>query len=142
MNNITVTVELCAEDRARLDKILAALTEHDCSKCVDAAVKYTAASVGPFQPVAAPEKPEPLPAEPEPEAVNTPEPEKPAEPEKQPEEQPQVTHADIQRKVVDLSSAGKKAEVREIVTAYAVKVSAIPADKCNEVWDKLTALEG
>ena len=38
MNDIKLTVELCAEDRARLDKIiegLAAIGKHpDCSKCV------------------------------------------------------------------------------------------------------------
>ena len=58
-------------------------------------------------------------------------------------EQPTITHADIQKKVVALSAAGKKTEVRDAVLAYGnVNVSGIPADKLTEVWDKLTALEG
>ena len=58
-------------------------------------------------------------------------------------EQPTVSRADIQQKVVNLSAAGKKAEVRDIVLAYNnTKVSDIPEDKLAEVWDKLTALEG
>lgn len=140
MNNITVTVELCAEDRARLDKILAALESHDCRKCVDAAVKYAAANVGPFEPVVTPENVAAPLVEAEPETVNTFAEEKPAEAEKQPEA-PTVTHADIQRKVVELSAAGKKAEVREIVTAHAKKVSDLPEDKLVEVWEKLNALK-
>lgn len=140
MNNITVTVELCAEDRARLDKILAALESHDCSKCVDAAVKFTAANAGPFEPVAVPEKFSEALVEAEPETVNTFAEEKPAEAEKQPEA-PTVSHADIQRKVVELSAAGKKAEVRDIVTTYAKKVSDLPEDKLTEVWAKLNALK-
>lgn len=65
--------------------------------------------------------------------------EAPAEPTPEPR---QVTLADIQHKIVKLTTAGKKAEAREIVTAYAAKVSAIPADKLAEVLEKLTALEG
>lgn len=53
-----------------------------------------------------------------------------------------VELSDIQKKVVELSAAGKKAEVREIVTKYASRVSAIPAEHTAEVWEKLTALEG
>ena len=49
---------------------------------------------------------------------------------------------DVQKKVVELAAAGKKSQVREIVNEYAARVSAIPADKVAEVWDKLTALEG
>jgi hypothetical protein len=49
---------------------------------------------------------------------------------------------DVQRKVVELSAAGKKVEVREIVTAYATRVSEVPADKLDEVMAKLIALEG
>ena len=49
---------------------------------------------------------------------------------------------DVQKKVVELAAAGKKSQVREIVNEYAARVSAIPADKVAEVWDRLTALEG
>lgn len=49
---------------------------------------------------------------------------------------------DVQQKVVNLAAAGKKAEVKEIVNAYAERVSAIPEDKLDEVMSKLIALEG
>ena len=49
----TITIELCAEDRARLDGILEALKSHNCQGCVEAAVKYTAAQMAaPMEPVA------------------------------------------------------------------------------------------
>ena len=50
--------------------------------------------------------------------------------------------ADIQKAVVRLAAAGKKAEVREIVKGYADRVSAIPEDKRTEVLARLSALEG
>jgi hypothetical protein len=50
--------------------------------------------------------------------------------------------SDIQKKVVELSAAGKKSAVRDVITKYASRVSAIPADKTAEVWEQLTALEG
>ncbi len=141
-NPITVTVELCAEDRARLDKIFEALTAHNCSSCAKSVAEYTsqfvaqsAARAGADE--AADEQP----------TVDTPVAEVPENGQEMPKaedkpEAPQVSTSDIQRKVVELSSAGKKAEVREIVKAYADKVSTIPEDKLGEVWQKLTALEG
>lgn len=52
-----------------------------------------------------------------------------------------VKLSDIQQKVVELSAAGMKAQVRDIVKAYAEKVSAIPEDKLQEVWAQLDSLE-
>lgn len=52
------------------------------------------------------------------------------------------TKADLSQLVVRLSAAGLKAQVREIITAYADRVSNIPEDKYAEVMAKLTALEG
>ena len=49
------------------------------------------------------------------------------------------TKADLSQLVVRLSAAG---QVREIITAYADRVSNIPEDKYAEVMAKLTALEG
>lgn len=141
MNNITVKVELCDEDRARLDKILEALTSKNCQDCVTSVTKYVAAEVGQAaeHPVADP-FPEPEPA-PEP----APEPEAPAEPEpiEAPEpgtEAPTVSQSDVQKLVVELSAAGMKEQVREIVTEYAARVSLIPEDKLAEAWARLTAL--
>jgi len=117
----TITIELCAEDRARLDKILEALT-----------------STAKQENIVEPEHP-----------VITPFPEVPvvAEPEQPQEEKPvivemPVTVAEVQQKVVALSAAGRKTEVRAIVKAYADKVSAIPEDKLGEVWMQLSELEG
>lgn len=75
--------------------------------------------------------------QPEPEAEPTIEEEAPTEP-----VVPWVTMADIQKKVVDLSTAGKKDAVKAIIQAYAPKVSAIPEDKYGEVLEKLATLEG
>lgn len=80
-------------------------------------------------PAAAPvkaEAPSPAPATPVPEAPTA----KPC------------TKADLSQLVVRLSAAGLKAQVREIITAYADRVSNIPEDKYAEVMAGLTALEG
>lgn len=53
---------------------------------------------------------------------------------------PKYTKADIQKAVVTLAAKGKKAEVKEIVSKYATKVSDIPEDKYGEVMDSLNAL--
>ena len=52
------------------------------------------------------------------------------------------TKADLSQLVVRLSAAGLKAQVREIITAYADRVSNIPEDNYAEVMAKLTTLEG
>lgn len=52
------------------------------------------------------------------------------------------TKADLSQLVVRLSAAGLKAQVREIITAYADRVSNIPEDKYAEVMARLAALEG
>lgn len=130
MNHITI--ELCQEDRARLDAILTALQSCGTPYIVTAEKTQEEATVEAVQ------EPQDEPAV-EPEEVPAPEAEQPtaAEP-----AAPAVSLSDIQKKVVDLSVAGKKDQVREIIKAYATKVSAIPADKVDEVWQKLTALEG
>ena len=143
MATATITIELCSEDRARLDGILEALKNHNCKGCVEAATAYAAAQLSPAY-AAAQLSPAVVPGEPatedheEPKAEPTPEPEQPAAK----EDVPAVTLSDIQQKVVALSAAGKKAQVRDIITAYASRVSAIPEDKVGEVWQKLTELEG
>ena len=133
MNEFKVTVELSGEDRKviaelgnKLDAILAAIpAAHNCDGCVQAAL--TVAGVGKKQPQEEPQ--------PEPEVVVTPEPEAQPEPEKK------IERSDIQQKVVALSAAGKKDQVREIVKSYAERVMAIPEECLGEVWEKLQALE-
>lgn len=142
-NNINVTIELCKEDRARLDNILDALNglavTHRIEAPASAAVEKMAQQISaeekeaaffgePKQEAPAPEKqPEPAPA--------------PQEPAKT-EAAPEVTTAELQSKVVQLVGAGKKDEARTIVQEYAKSVSEVPADKRAEVLARLNALEG
>ena len=129
----TITIELCAEDRARLDSLLAKL-----DRCIgefipsgEAHTDYGYKAQGveyATQDEAAEAKLEEIP-----------------EPYSEPcpfETAPAATRADVQQKVVALSAAGKKEKVRAVVNAYAPKVSGIPEDKLAEVLEKLNALEG
>lgn len=153
MNEVKIITELCAEDRARIDKHTAALE----------ALTAALGNVGtPFQ--TEPKKSthitiipnergmslvgkvldEPLYEEGT--GVNdlgfipieTDEDDEP--------EAPQCVYShtkeELQQKVVGLVSKGKKEEVKDIIKGYAAKVSEIPEDKVDEVWAKLDALEG
>lgn len=154
MQDIKITVELCSEDRARLDNILQALialvkpqkVAHSIEeleqqlkeargevepqidplqKMLEAAIAGTPASV---IDEAKPETP-----------TNA-----PTQPETPTEAQPFVTLEDIQQKVMQLATVNggaKKDKVRGIINNYAKKVSDVPADKWPEVWEKLNALE-
>lgn len=127
MNHITI--ELCTEDRARLDRILEALER------VAPRQLYALDLSAPL------ESPENEPQAPEaetPQETQT-ETKKPTEPKN---EAPAVTVEDIRSKVLALTAAGKKEELKAIIKDYAPKVSEIPADKLAEVLDKLNALEG
>lgn len=136
----TITIELCAEDRARLDHINVNLTElimrvmgnqaPDMGEVLQKAAPELAEKLAAQHPVADPFKELPK-AEPVPFEQEAPK-----------QEAPQYKLEDIQQKVVALSASGKKAEVREIVKSYAEKVSAIPAEKFGEVMAKLIGLEG
>ncbi len=156
-----ITIELCAEDRARLDRLTEALERKACEKCVSAALE----ACGQKQPA----EPDPLqlklaetlakasaptekPTEATEEAKAEPAPiDHPADetapwedPAPAAEAKPTVTQDQLQQKVMQLAAANNgalKAKVREIVNAYAKKVSDVPEDKRAEVWDKLTALE-
>ena len=145
MNNIKVTVELCAEDRARLDGILEALKQ-----------PMKVADVAPVKAEEAPVKVEEAPVQeaveaPQTEAVEEPKEEKakvekPAEIETEKPEAapaPTVSPADVRALVQKLVApgTGKRDATKEIVTRYARNVSDIPADKLTEVYEKLKALE-
>lgn len=147
-----ITIELCAEDRARIDAVIAALENRpNCEGCVKAAFEMTERAQAkakttkveanedtPTTTTTEAEAPAETPAEypiDEP-PFDIPEPDAP-EP-----DAPKVDRADVQRMVVELSAAGKKSEVKEIVMAYAERVSAIPEDKLAEVFAKLNTLEG
>lgn len=130
----TITIELCAEDRARLDRLTAALEARTSAPNTEAPAKAQPKAT----PTEAPSKPAEQPEEPKKE--------EPAAPWEEPTAAPTVTLEQIQQKVVMLATmAGgtKKVKVREIISAYGAKVSDLKdhPDKWQEVWDRLTALE-
>lgn len=146
MNNITI--ELCAEDRARIDNLiveLARLRHTLSSGHVTAVLPEPQEAAEQFSKEEAPKTtllPKPQPEEPKAEAPQ-PEakPEEKAAPEPTPTA-PEVTVADLQAKVVQLVNAGKKTETREIILKYAPNVGSIPAEKRAEVLGLLNGLEG
>lgn len=139
MNEIKLTTELCAEDRARLDKLTAAL-EQLAPITVQVAdipldIMPTNNGIGLGKMADTEDHGDFVEIVTEPEETEAPAaPEEPAA--------PQHTKAELQPKVVSLGSAGKKEEVKEIIKQYAAKVSDIPEDKVDEVWAKLEQLEG
>ena len=157
MNNITITHELCAEDRARLDRLAEALEKYPpkCENCVQSvmAALQATAHVPKYESVVTAEEPKNEPQESieaETPATTPTEEEKPEEVKDAPAEEaktePTVTLAQIQQKVVQLCAGfegKKKPAVREIISQYGAKVSDLKdqPDKWNEVWEKLTALE-
>ena len=111
----TFTLDLSPVVEAKLDRIIELLSRLDAVPAT-APVKAEAPSPAPVTPAPAPAQEAPA-----------------AKP---------CTKADLSQLVVRLSAAGLKAQVREIITAYADRVSNIPEDKYAEVMAKLTALEG
>lgn len=135
MNNITINWS--AEDRARIDKLIALLEAQASSPCrcndgLDSLLHPPKAEAE--TPAEATETPQEAPA--------------PVEQEQTPpavveaKDEPKVTKQDILQKVIALCGAGKKAETKDIITTYADSVSDLPESALVEVWDKLTALEG
>lgn len=117
-----ITFGLCEEDRARLDRLTEVL-----EKLLPRQLMLRTETAKPNAMTALPEA-EPVEEEP-----------KPAEPEK-----PTVSLADVQALVQKLATptSGKRDAVKNIVNAYAKRVSDIPTDKLAEVMTKLTELEG
>lgn len=146
MNNITVTMELCAEDRARLDRLIEA-TENAVRSREDANAMMRShlgnnSEKAPAQEAAeAPQTPaieEPKKEKAEAEKPAESEPAKPAE-----VSEPTVTPADVRALVQKLVApgTGKRDATKAIVTQYAANVGSIPEDKLSEVYAKLKALE-
>jgi predicted transcriptional regulator len=154
----TITIELCAEDRARLDRLAEALERRTCDKCVTTAMAYVKATNEP--------KPETDPvqqalAETLAKAESSVEPPKnateeakdstlttPSEEEKPTAEEPTtppttktVDRTELRAKVIELSAKGLKEQVKEIVRAYAQTVTDVPEDKVTECYMRLVGLE-
>ena len=122
-NNITI--ELCAEDRARLDRLVEALERRTCDKCVTTALEYVK--------TATEEKCQPIKQEePKEEVTSLPV----AEPTRK------VDRSELRAKVIELSAKGLKVQARDIVQAYAPTVASVPEERIAECFDKLVALEG
>lgn len=116
----TITLELCAEDRARLDRLAAALEGMRIPEVIST-------GSGTLNPCTA------LPEAPAPVEVDTPAPV---------EEKPTATLDSVRALVQKLVGPGsaKKEAAKAIVKSYGAKVSDIPADKYDEALARLTAL--
>ena len=133
----TIIIELCAEDRARLDRVielLGGLRRPDCSSCVEGVASYRAkaAEVMDSQVAAAP-APAPVEAPKAEPVVEAPAPVKPS-----------VTLEQIQKKATQIAAGSpeKKAALRALVNVYAAKVTDLPESAWEAVWDGLCKLEG
>lgn len=121
----TITIELCAEDRARLDRLAEALERKACDKCVTSAIQlFKGEAEAPKAPTEVKETPTEL-AEVTPETPTR-----------------TVDRAELRAKVIELSAKGLKDQVRDIITAYAPTVKDVPDDQLVECFDRLVALEG
>ena len=135
----TITIELCTEDRKRLDELIA------FAGLIASEMKSNSVpGIEPPKPlkVVTPAEEHPVDAvsphgEPEPAATVS-------EVEKVEPEQPQYTTADILAKVQTMAGPGnpKREKAKAIVQSYGKKVSDIPEDKRNEAMQRLIELEG
>jgi hypothetical protein len=132
-----ITIELCEEDRKRLDSLFLIVAEVVAElKSRGVPVCHELETVATQE---APEQPAPVNEHPADEVSPHGEPEPVAEP-----EQPKYTKADILAKVQKLAGPNnpKREQAKAIVKSYGAKVSDIPEDKYAEVMEKLTELEG
>lgn len=155
MTNNLITIELCSEDRTRIDNLIGALvantaateallnkTPHtvaapaETDDLTEALKKRLAQS--PENGAGGEETTEPPRTQPKAEKPTQAE---PAEPAPAKTEKPSVTKADIRAKVISLSQKNKRDAVKSIIFAYGEGVENIPVDKYAEVFEKLTALE-
>jgi hypothetical protein len=133
----TITIELCQEDRDRLDLLSSVLIalgdeltkQRPVTMQMDLGLKPAAPEINHPADILPPHgEPEPI-AEPEP-AVEP--------------EQPKYTKDDVLAKVQKLATPNSphREQAKAIVKSYGAKVSDIPEDKYVEVMAKLAELEG
>lgn len=162
-----ITIELCAEDRARLDRLAEALEKKSCDLCVNQALQWQEQILRAKDTAEKKEKePDPIqqklaetlakanePVEAPKNATEETEtstpPTTPTEEEKPTDEEPTqlpskktVGRAELRAKVIELSAKGLKEQTRDIVRTYAQTVTAVPDDKVTECYERLVALEG
>lgn len=153
-----ITIELCAEDRARLDRLAEALERRACDKCVATALEYAKAQQQEAEPDPIAEAARKAlgltdtkesPVEPQ-EQAEAPTPTTTPQEEETPTEEAStepttektVSRDELKAKVIKLCAKGLKEQTRDIVREYAQTVTAIPEDKLAECYKKLEALEG
>lgn len=120
MNHITI--ELCAEDRRRLDRVIRAMEMVTGVGTTDTAPE----APGIVEPIVD-------------ETAVVPEAPKPK---KNPKPVKDVSLEQIQKKVVELCAAGKKEQARSIIREFGAKVSDLKTPELRTAaWDKLAALE-
>lgn len=154
MNNINVTVNLCAEDRARLDKIIDLLSARASEELKSSAeakppddiqkkLAEVVASVSTETVENATDEAEtPTTTENPTEPINEAQPEPTEATQAEEPKKPSVTMQMLTNKAITLSAAGMKDQVRDVVHQYAKTVTSLPEDKWDEVYEKLNALEG
>lgn len=137
MNEITLTVSLCGEDRKRLDAILDALeASRNCERCANTVANaFSDFAGGPgtaLKQVAL----SPVPTEAK-------APEKPEQPQQEAQTKPRkaITVDDIRALSAAAIAAGKKPQVKEIISRYADSISSLPESCLTEVHAQLTALQ-
>lgn len=156
----TIVIELCAEDRARLDRLAAALEKKTCDKCVATAMEFAKLRLdpkpetdhvqkAPAETLASTEEAVEAPKNATEEAevstlTTTPPEEETATQEEpaQPQTEKTVDRAELRAKVIELSAKGLKEQTKDIVRSYAQTVSDVPEDKVTECYNRLVALGG
>lgn len=138
MNEITLTVNLSGEDRKRLDAILDALqASRNCERCANTVANAFSDFTRGTETALKQASPAPVPTEAK-------APEKSEQPRQAAQAQPQkgITVDDIRSLSAALIAAGKKPQVKEIISRYADSISSLPESCLTEVYGQLTALKG
>lgn len=129
MAELTLKLELCSEDRKRIDALISSLIGVTRQR---------------WAPTAEPAQPEPVKAEEPPVDAVSPYTEEPAESEQAEAPAPlvpTVTMAELRHKVTELCAAGQKEAVKAIINAHAAKVTALPESVWDSVMRQLLDLE-
>lgn len=153
----TIIIELCAEDRARLDRLAEALESRivqveDHSTTIkenqvegQMQIDFDDVQTKLAETLAKAEAPKNATEELKADIPTTTPPaeEEPTVAEKtEPKQTKTVDRAELKAKVIQLCAKGLKEQTRDIVRAYAQTVTDVPEDKIAECYAKLEALEG
>lgn len=127
-----ITIELCAEDRARIDRLIAAL-DRGCSSCAESFAECLSGAYA----AKANQGAAPVPPAVEAEPVTAPAPAADQAPWEDPA--PEVSLAEFQKALTlrCSESAETKAKVRALLNQYAAAASAVPPEKRAEILAKL-----